>query len=228
MSGGSSVRITRMICRLAVVLGACLIVAGLVGGVAEAASTPVPPTVTRTEATYVIPSTKGHVIWEMKLWTCSVTAVRCSGTLLGTTSGVSGELTLSVPPVSDCTYQANILHGHKLYVLQHVTFSPCTTSPPTTSTTKPSHGSTTTTSTTRVITTSTTAKARGSTTGSTSPATGGTSGTGDARTTSSDTHLAFTGAGFMLKALGVFGGLLVFAGFTVLWYVRPRRPRTVI
>jgi hypothetical protein len=210
-------RNTRLIGRIAVVLGACLSLPALVCGPAAAASGPTPPTLTRTEATWKIPKGHADTEWTMKLWTCPPAATRCSGKLLGMVTKKTGVLKLSVPPVPGCTYQANIIRGKHLYVVHMVTFSPCSSSGQTTTTT--SGDSTSTTG------RSTTGTSGGGTSGSEPSATTSTGGSGPTTTTG---PLAFTGTGFMLDVLGVLGALLAVGGLTILWYVRPRKRRPVV
>jgi hypothetical protein len=205
-------RNTRLVGRLAVVVGACLSLPALLCGPAAAASGPKPPTVTRSEATWKIPKGDNNTEWTLKLWTCAPTAARCSGKLLGMQTKKTGTLTLSVPPVPGCTYQANVLKGKRLYVVHLVTFTPCSAS-----------GQTTTTTTGPGSTSSTGL----STTGTSGGGPSGTTASGGTSPTSATGPLAFTGAGTILYLLAALGALLAISGMTILWYVRPRRPRPV-
>jgi hypothetical protein len=208
-------RTIRLLSRLAVVLGASLTLVGLLCGTASASQRPdrAVPTLTRSEAKFKIPSDGANYWWTMTLYTCAASDYRCRVTLLGTTTARWGTIELKVPPAPGCTYQINIERGKHFYSGQRDTFTPCSTSAPTTSSTS------STTSTTRPRTSGTSGG------GTTATSGGGQSGTSGGTTPTTPTgSLAFTGPGVMLDVLAGIGALLVLAGIAVLWYLRPRRP----
>ena len=206
-------RRARLVSRLAVVLGGCLTLVGLLCGPAFASSAPVraEPTLTKTWAKFKVPSDSAKPLWTMTLYTCAASESHCRDALLGTSSAHKGTIEIKVPPAPGCTYQVNVLRNEKFYSGQRDTFSPCSTSIATTSTSS-------TTSTTKPRTTGTSGGGTIGTSGGTSGNSGGTS------PTTPSGALAFTGAGAMLDVLAGIGALLVLAGISVLWYVRPRRP----
>src|SRR5580692_5151818 len=138
-------RTARLVGRLAVVLGACLTLAGLLCGPASASAPPsrVEPTLTRAEAKFVVPLHQPTVTWTMTLFTCAESDSHCRTTLLGTIASHHGTLELKVPPVPGCTYQVNVERNKKFYSGQRDTFTPCSTSGQTTTTTSSSTTSTT-------------------------------------------------------------------------------------
>jgi len=212
-------RTARLVGRLAVVLGACLTLVGLLCGTASASAPPsrVEPTLTRAEAKFIIPLHQPTVTWTMTLFTCAAADSHCRTTQLGTIASHHGTLDLKVPAVPDCTYQVNVDRDKKFYSGQRDTFSPCSDSGQTTTTTSASS-----TSTTKPRTTGTSGGTSATSGGGNK---GGTSGpSGGTIPTTPTGALAFTGAGAMLDVLAGIGALLALAGIAVLWYMRPRRP----
>jgi hypothetical protein len=63
------------------------------------ASAPLPPRLTATKTTFVIP-TPSTSVWTLRLWS--------HGTLEGSDSGTSGKLIVAVPATSDCMFQADV------------------------------------------------------------------------------------------------------------------------
>jgi hypothetical protein len=204
------VRTFRLLGRLALVVGASLTFVGLLCGTASASQRPdrAVPTLTRSEAKFKIPSDGTNLWWTMTLYTCAASDFHCRVSLLAITTARRGTMEIKVPPVPGCTYQINIQRGKKFYSGQRDTFTPCSTSAPTTSSTS----------------------STSSTTSTTRPRTSGTSGGGQSGTSGGSTlttptgSLAFTGPGVILDVLAAIGALLVLAGISVLWYLRPRRP----
>jgi hypothetical protein len=89
--------------------------------------------ITQTEATFQIPEHSGASIFTLNLWN--------SGTLVGTSSGTSGTLTVSVPNIAGCAFQADVRQDGRYLMGKRATFTSCGPVPSTTTST-----STTTTS----------------------------------------------------------------------------------
>jgi hypothetical protein len=198
-------RKARLVSRLAVVLGGCLTLIGLLCGPAFASPSPVraEPTLTRTWAKFKIPTDASNLLWTMTLYTCAPSDSHCRTTLLEASSAHHGTIAIKVPPQPGCTYQVNIQRGKKFYDGQRDTFTPCSTT---------------------VATSSTTSTTKPRTTGTSGGNGGSSGGTGGTSPTTPTGALAFTGAGAMLDVLAGVGALLALAGIAVLWYMRPRRP----
>jgi len=96
--------------------------------------------ITQTEATFQIPNHSGDSSFTLNLWN--------SGTLVGTSSGTSGILTVNVPNIAGCTFQADVRQDGRYLMGKRATFTSC--GPALTTTT-----STTTTTTTKTTTTTT-------------------------------------------------------------------------
>jgi hypothetical protein len=97
------------------------------------------PTITSTVASFVIP-TEGRGHYTLNLWS--------KGQLLGTATGTSGTLSVPVPSVPGCSFQADVRQvfggGYDIWIAgARKTFATCgppvttTTVPPTTTTTVP-------------------------------------------------------------------------------------------
>ena len=82
--------------RLAVILGVAGVVVALS---APAFASPVPPTLSATQSTFVVP-TGTTSTWTLKLW--------WQGTIVASDNGTTGTLTVAVPSENPCTFQADV------------------------------------------------------------------------------------------------------------------------
>jgi hypothetical protein len=223
-----------------VVSGVALIATGLFATVALA-STVQQPTLTATRATFEIKaSNPSTVTWELSLW-----EMTNPQKYLGSDKGTSGLLMVRVPATSSCYFQVDVTRNGVFYSGFRRTIAFCggvsvsSTSSSSSSSSSTSPSSTIPVSSVPVSSTPTTSK--GSTTSSTMktsvhPATkdgsGGSgssgkggSGSGTSPTSVPSSKLAFTGAGFALTLLAIFGALLLISGAGLLIYAR-RYPRS--
>lgn len=219
-----------------VISGVALIATGVFASVALA-GTVEQPVLTATRATFQIKSgNPSNRVWELSLW-----EMGNPQKYLGSASGTSGLLLVRVPATTTCYFQVDVSRNGVFYSGFKKTVAFCGgVSVSSTSSTASTSGSTTTStipvSTVPVSSTPTTSHGSTSTTAKVKvhPATkggsggGGSSGTsGSSPTSVPSSKLAFTGAGFALTLLAVFGGLLLISGASLLIYAR-RYPRRII
>jgi hypothetical protein len=219
--------------QLLVVVGVGLLATGIFAQAALAAGVQ-EPTLTATRATFHIkagnPATR---VWQLSLW-----EMGSPQKLVGEVSGTSGILVVDVPSTSSCFFQVDVNRNSVFYsgfrrtvaFCGGVSVSSSSTSPPTTSpaTSSPSSTSPPTSFSTPTSKPGIVGKTKPSTSGgsggsSTTTGDAGSGGTGSTPTPPS--KLAFTGAGFALWMMALFGALLLLTGALLLLYAR-RYPRT--
>ena len=85
------------------------------------------PTITPSQATFTVPVGKS-LMWTLRLWS--------HGNLEGSSEGTAGVLVVSVPHLSDCTFQADVTEtapggSPQYYSGNRVTLTSCGVAPPT-------------------------------------------------------------------------------------------------
>ena len=203
---------TRMTWRLALSLvGAGAVLAAIASGAFGSPSSQFTPTLTATQASFVIPAQPAGN-WVMRLWTMPQPTQ-----MISQTGGTSGTLTLDVPHTSSCEFQVDVRHApvdsqnYTFYSGLIATVPGCGGDTTTTTTT-----STTTTTTVPLVSTTTTP-------GVPTAGDGGSALTADQQTAPSAGALAATGPGLGTRWTALIGVLLVMFGAALL--VRIDAPR---
>jgi len=188
------------------------------------------PTLTSTRATFDIKA--GNP--SSRVWVLSVWEMTSPQKLVGESTGTSGLLVVTIPQTTSCFFQVDVNRNGAFYSGFRRTVAFCggvsvssTTSPPTTSaatTSPPTTSSPSTTKITAVKKPKTSGGSGGSTTTTTKPASTGSGSGGGGTTSVPPSKLAFTGAGFALWLMALFGALLLISGSLLLIYAR-RYPR---